>query len=255
MAKAFDKVPCPFLVLVMGKFCFTKVWIQLILNCINYNPFSVALGGLSSGFFSTSRGLRQGILSSLLFIISEEPMSKGLHNLIMSGLDLIRLQANVILFPTYFMQMIVLFLLISKDNLEKIMAFLSSHATSSQQINTSKSNFPVHLSTPQSRRQIIQKATGFSESHFLFMYLGAHISYKNQLLMTSLFCQKKMLKKMQVGRGSYYLLGENLLLSKLSYSLSLYILSLFLNPLNRSSLSWKKLLVIFSGAQRMVFEK
>jgi hypothetical protein len=49
----------------------------LIAHCISTEHFSIIINGSPSGFFSSSRGLRQGYpLSSLLFVLVMETLSR-----------------------------------------------------------------------------------------------------------------------------------------------------------------------------------
>lgn len=57
--------------------------ISLIRNAISFPEFLVKINGEQAGFFSSSQGFQHGdSLSPLLFILSEEPLSRGLLNLL-----------------------------------------------------------------------------------------------------------------------------------------------------------------------------
>lgn len=86
MEKAFDKIEWSFLIRVLYRFGFGKDWIDIIKACVMNNSFSLLMNGVSSEFFKSTRGVRQGDpLSSALFIIAEEVLSKGLKGLVDSG--------------------------------------------------------------------------------------------------------------------------------------------------------------------------
>ncbi|XP_027167230.1 uncharacterized protein LOC113767361 [Coffea eugenioides] len=81
-AKAYDRVSWPFLLQVLRRFGFDKVWIDMISRIISNVWFSVIINSAPQGFFKSSRGLRQGgPISLVLFVISAEVFSRLLKSL------------------------------------------------------------------------------------------------------------------------------------------------------------------------------
>ncbi|KAL3537802.1 hypothetical protein ACH5RR_001168 [Cinchona calisaya] len=86
MTKALDRVSWPFLYKILSKFGLTAEFISLISNYIENNWLSILFNGSPTGFFKSSRGVRQGDpLSPSLFIIVAETFVRGLRNQFQTG--------------------------------------------------------------------------------------------------------------------------------------------------------------------------
>jgi hypothetical protein len=86
IAKAFDYVNWNFLLYMMRRCGFGEKWCSWIAHCISSVRFSILVNGSPTGFFSSSRGLRQGDpLSPFLFVIVMEALSKMITATIDTG--------------------------------------------------------------------------------------------------------------------------------------------------------------------------
>jgi hypothetical protein len=85
--KAYDHVNWGFLLYLLQRCGFSHAWISWIRFCISTVRFSILINGCPSGFFASSRGLRQGDpLSPLLFVIVMEALSRIMDRAIRGGL-------------------------------------------------------------------------------------------------------------------------------------------------------------------------
>ena len=84
--KAYDHAYWKFLLAVLKKIGFGERWIKWIEWCISTVRYSVLINGSPSGFFQSSRGLRQGDpLSPYLFVIVMEVFSCLMRRVISGG--------------------------------------------------------------------------------------------------------------------------------------------------------------------------
>ena len=77
--KAFDTLALNFLIAVLHQFCLASVFVDWILAILQSARLSILVNVKSVGFFSCTRGVRQGDpLSPLLFCLAEEVLRRTL---------------------------------------------------------------------------------------------------------------------------------------------------------------------------------
>jgi hypothetical protein len=144
--KAYDHVNWNFLLYMMKRCGFGDRWCSWIAHCISSARFSVLGNGTPSGFFSSSRRLRQGdSLSPLLFVIVMEALSKmfvvSIRRGFLSGFS-VGTGSNVVfnIFHLFFADDTLVFCAANPDHLCFLrVLFLSFEAVSGLKINLAKS--------------------------------------------------------------------------------------------------------------------
>lgn len=154
------------------KFC---KWIEVILYSAK---LSIAANGKASGYFSCTRGVRQGDpLSPLPFCLAEEVLSRGISKLVADGGLGLMTGARGVQVPSHILYAddVMVFCRGSQKNLHNLMQLLNKYRdVSGQRINLSKSTFCV--GSGQSRRiNNIASNIGFRIGRLPFIYLGIPI--------------------------------------------------------------------------------
>ncbi|KAK9930542.1 hypothetical protein M0R45_027578 [Rubus argutus] len=149
IARAFDTLDWAFLLRVLTAFGFHAIFIDWIRTILASAKLSILFNGSPVGFFSCSRGVRQGDpLSPLLFCLAEEVLSRGIVKLVSSG---------------------------NKDGLKNLLDFIDEYGfNSGQLVNKTKSQ--VFLGKfALTRRPLIYKWLGIPIGALPFTYLGVPI--------------------------------------------------------------------------------
>ena len=130
------------------------------------------------GFFSCSRGVRQGDpLSPLLLCIAEEVLSRAISIASHAGKIVPRFYCRGASIPTHILYAddVLIFCAGTKQNIRCFLKFFNYYsAVSGQIINNSKSRFYEGAMTT-SRSQMIAGMLGFSAGNIPFTYLGCPI--------------------------------------------------------------------------------
>ncbi|KAK6782011.1 hypothetical protein RDI58_019807 [Solanum bulbocastanum] len=176
MTKAYDRVSWSFICLVLRRFGFGEMFIDMIWRIMSNNWHSVIINGHRHGFFHSTRGLKQGDpLSPALFILGAEVLSRMLNlthqDPLYRGFNMDHRgpQINHLSFADD----VIIFTSTDRYSMSLIMSILEDYEhTSDQLINKEKSHFMIPSNTSQSIIYRIQEVTGFSKKDSPITYLG-----------------------------------------------------------------------------------
>lgn len=175
MAKAYDRMDWGFIYSILEAFGFNQLWIDRIRRCISECRFSVLLNGQPCGFFSSSRGLRQGDpISPSLFIIAADYFSRLLTQRFQTYLTMqYRHGGSTSVSHLAFADDMIIFTNGQKRSIRRVIDCLEHYdGVSRQLVNRDKSGhiLPRRASEIQTRRIVF--LTGFSHQSQPFTYLG-----------------------------------------------------------------------------------
>ncbi|KAL6188099.1 hypothetical protein ACLB2K_039493 [Fragaria x ananassa] len=141
--KAFYTLDWGFLLRVLEAFGFSNLFQDFIKAILGFAHLSILINGATEGFFTCSRGVRQGDpLSSILFCLAEEVLSRGISKLVEEGhIDLLSAPLGITS-PSHvlFADDIMVFMRGTKHSLKTVMHFMEEYGLNSgQQVNKAKS--------------------------------------------------------------------------------------------------------------------
>lgn len=173
--KAFDTIDWNFLLKVLHTFGFEPKFTKWIAVILQSAKLSIAVNGNAAGFFSCSRGVRQGDpLSPLLFCLAEEVLSRGITSLVSRG------ELNLMAGPrgthvpshVLYTDDVMIFCKGTQQNLHSLMDLFRRYGeVLGQVINPNKSTF-YSGGLSANRQAGIANALGFSVGKLPFTYLG-----------------------------------------------------------------------------------
>ncbi|KAL0391027.1 UNVERIFIED_CONTAM: hypothetical protein Scaly_0459800 [Sesamum calycinum] len=148
------------------------IWVQLVRNCVQNYWFSVLINGSLSGFFKSTRGLRQGDpLSSSLFILASEHFSRRPNHFMEANRTLAFHGSEGVSHLAY-ADDVLIFSNSVDFSLNTIMEFQPIFG---QRISLPKSSFVVSPKALMLVKHKIKRIMGFVLKPLLFTYLGAPI--------------------------------------------------------------------------------
>lgn len=178
IAKAFDTLDWSFLLNVLKSFGFNGKFCNYIHSILSSAKMSISINGKHHGYFSYTRGVRQGDpLSPLLFCLAEEVMSRSITKLVRKGtLSLIQGSRNNPA-PSHILYAddIMIFCKGTAANIHALTdLFINYSQVSEQFVNPQKSLIFARSISPL-RLTNISHQIGFNIGTLPFTYLGVPI--------------------------------------------------------------------------------
>ncbi|XP_042006110.1 uncharacterized protein LOC121754885 [Salvia splendens] len=217
MAKAYDRVQWPFLLMVLERMGFPSGWVSMIRRCISSCWFLVLVNGSPAGFFQSTRGLRQGDpLSPSLFVLAADYLSRSLDRLVDSHPDMAyrAVRSSPTISHLSYADDIIIFTRAHREAVERLAHCLDHYsAVSGQMVNRGKSHFFLHPRF-ESWADTVAEVGGFQMGSFPFTYLGVPI-YKGNLKADYLLdIRQKMVDRIHSWSHRHLSLGGRLALIK-----------------------------------------
>jgi len=178
IAKAFDTLDWNFLLAVLRGFGFDEMFVTWIFLILKSAWLSMLVNGKAVGFFSCTRGVRQGDpLSPLLFCLAEEVLSRALSMAAADGRIAPMTYCCGVSFPTHILYAndAMIFCTGTKRNIRWLLNIFQRYSeVSGQIINNAKSHFYTGAMSA-TRVHMISALLGFNVGTVPFIYLGCPI--------------------------------------------------------------------------------
>ncbi|XP_042023106.1 uncharacterized protein LOC121770442 [Salvia splendens] len=207
---------------------FPEAWISLIERCIGTCWFSVLINGAPSGFFKSTRGLRQGDpISPALFVIAAEYLSRALDKLILGHKEMSFKAARHCMEISHlaYAEYIIIFTQAVASSIRRLRSCLEDYAeVSGQQIKLAKSSFyitEIHDEWAGS----IHLEGGFTQGTFPFLYLGMPIYRGVKRTNMFMFLREKVASRISGWAHRHLSFGEGLLSLRVPWKRYLYTFS------------------------------
>ena len=179
LKKAFDSLEWNFIFLIMQALEFPESFISLIRQCFTTTRFSVAINGEMCGYFSGTKGLRQGDpLSPYLFVLAMEVLAQLLNANYRNGsIGYHPKASNPLISHFAFADDLMIFFDGEKDSLQHISATLDAFSSwSGLTMNHSKTELFIAGLNQVETDDI--SSLGFSLGSLPVLYLGLPLMHR-----------------------------------------------------------------------------
>ncbi|CAL1366863.1 unnamed protein product [Linum trigynum] len=237
MEKAYDRVEWPFLLAVLDKMGFNSIWQGWVHECLRSATFSVLMNGTPSGFFGSSRGLRQGDpLSPLLFVLCTEGFAALLRKAIsekkLEGVKVAPCAPRIS--HLFFADDSYLFLRGSLQECENLIVVLNEYEElSGQRVNLEKSAVCFSKNVALADQEFLATILGVGAVGVHDKYLGLPMLIARSKMATFRYLEAKLLEHLQGWkRKTLSWAARETLIKSVALALPLYVMSCFRLPLS-----------------------
>ncbi|RVW88360.1 LINE-1 reverse transcriptase-like [Vitis vinifera] len=210
--KAYDSISWSFLMKVLKKMGFGSRWMDWMWWCFSTAKFSVLINGVPAGFFSSSKGLRQGDpISPYLFILGMEVLSalirRAVQGNFISGCRLRgRGDAEIMVSHLLFADDTIIFCEASKDQLTHLGWILAwFEAASRLRINLAKSELIPVGEIDNVEEMAVE--LGCRIGNFPVKYLGLPLGARHKALPMWDGVEERMRRRLARWKRQYLLKG------------------------------------------------
>ncbi|CAL1359850.1 unnamed protein product [Linum trigynum] len=235
MEKAYDRVEWPFLLAVLDKMGFSSMWQGWIFECLRSASFSVLMNGNPLGYFSPSRGLRQGDpLSPLLFVLCTEGFAAFLRRAIaekrLAGVKVAPRAPRIS--HLFFVDDSYLFLRGTLQECENLIEVLNEYEElSGQRVNLAKSAvcFSKNIAMPD--QEFLAAVLGVGAVGVHDKYLGLPSLIDRSKMETLRYLEEKLLARLQGWKQrTLSWAARETLIKSIALALPLHVMSCFKLP-------------------------
>jgi len=216
ISKAFDTLDWNFLIMVLNNFGFSTTFINWILAILQSARLSILVNGKAIGFFSCSRGVRQGDpLSPLLFCLAEEILNRAISASSARGRLIPISYCRGTYLPTHVLYAddIMIFCTGLKSNIREL---ISRFYTGSMSV---------------SRAHMIANMLGFNVGAVPFLYLGCPIFQGKAKVIHFRTITGKIKNKLSTWKGTVLsIMGRVQLVKSIIHGMLVYYFHIYLWP-------------------------
>lgn len=178
ITKSFDTLDWNFLLKVLNCFGFNNTFCNWIKTILASATLSISINGAQQGYFSCSRGVRQGHpLSPLLFCLAEEALSRGIEKLVEEGKVKLITSSRNLQMPShcFYADDIMIYCKGNIESLEALRDLFTKYANSAGQVISCRKSTIYSGGISPTRLQNIINLLGCRVGTLPFNYLGVPI--------------------------------------------------------------------------------
>lgn len=237
MSKAYDMVEWDVLEAVLIAHGFGPAFCNMVMECITSAQFSVLINGSPCGFFSSSRGIRQGDpISPALFVLLSDILSRITSRAEMegkiTGIKVSRTSPRIT--RLMYADDLVIYCKANMEEVTEVKRCLDSYCLwTGQQINWEKSEVHFSPNVPRFQKHHVCRFLGMKECGHSSKYLGSPFCKFTAKNSDFAYVAERLVSKLSGWKSKLLsIAGRVTLIKSVTSAIPSYIMQLFLLPLN-----------------------